>query len=255
MKQIASVKNLKKEIETIRAEKEKKEELEHPIVNAMVKFKDIFLMISPFAAIGLTIITKNTGFLITAGLTTILEGFNLVANNYSNKRSYLRGKKISDEEHERFFNKNYLYQLENQKDETIYIKLDSESNKPLELDKNETKERIIFELNRYYEAYKLPKFYLNERERNELINKTYLFFLKNNIEKKYYSYMSAIFRLTLARALEEQYSEIKLYDILYNLSYLNLWEKKLSLESVRELQEDLNKINIFDFKKLKRENI
>ena len=252
------VDNLNHEIQAILTENEIEEYESHTIRNTLLAIKDKVLLISPIVLGTLTFITKNDTLFLLTSISVGTEITNMFFNYTYLNEKLLNKKEISSKEHEKYFNEDYKLlhdaYYEEYQDEIEESNIRNNINLVTDeyLNKEETKERLLFELDRYYDAYDLPKLYLNQREINELIDKSYQFFKNNNLEEKYYDYMSLVVRLTLARALVNKDKEIKLYNFLYNLSYINLLEPNLSLESVKELQDDIYKTNILNIKRLKR---
>ncbi len=253
-----AVNNLNYEIQTILIEKEIREYESHPTKNKIMKIKNQTLLFLPIILGISTFITKSDMLLLLTTLSVTAEITNVFINSRMEQKSFLYDKKMSSNEHEKYFNSDYkrIYEVYSKEHEQEIEEKKIRDNIKLVtndyLNKEETKERLLFELDRYYDTYDLPTLYLNDKEIDELINKSYEFFESNDLKEKYYDYMSSVVRLTLARALVNKDEEIKLYDFLYNLSYINLFEPNLSLESVKNLQEDINKINIIDIKRLKR---
>ena len=252
----STVTNLNNEIQAVLTENEIIEYNKHPIKNALLNIKDKVLLTSPIILGITTFITKSDILLLATFLSVGAETANIYFN-YKEEQQF-EEKVISKKEHEKYFNKVYkaIYEEYAKTHQEEIEKINIKSNIHLindnNLNKEETKDRLLYELDRYYDAYDLPILYLNTKETNELIDKTYKFFVNNNIEDKYYQYMSLVFRLTLARALVDESEELKLNDFLNNLSYINVLEPNISKESINELQNNINKINIFNIKRLRR---
>ncbi len=248
-----SIDSLNQEIKAILIENEIKKEKDHPIKTFILNLKDEILLACVPVFGFITFITENKTMLYITIASVAAEAINLTVNYVIQKDSNVL--EIPSEEHEKYFNGVYKqmyesYKLTHEKEiEENNIRHNITSIDSEILTKEETKSRFKYELDRYYDAYDLPPLYLTNKEIDIFIDKTYEFFINNHIENDYYKVISLVLRLTLARALVDKKEEIKLYDFLYNLSYINLVNNDLSLEEVKQLQEEINQTNIIPFKK------
>lgn len=123
------------------------------------------------------------------------------------------------------------------------------------LNKTQTMEQLIYEMDIIYDAYDLPELTINNKEWDIYFNKTYRLFINNGIEDKFYEYMRASIRFILAKSLVNNNYDINKNDFIEGLDYLKVYDD-IKLDDINNLKKELNIIlknnKIIEFNDYKR---
>lgn len=231
----------------------------------------------------LTLITKNLLFIsigtFSFGAAAIIKNikddiehdknFNRYLNNIGNNNSkvislendepidlFVRKGRIITKNNSDFYTPEYKDFIEEQK-EFIEDKVDkSKSGKEdisideLELCKDDTMKRIVYEYEIYCTAYNLPPMTITVKEWDALFEVMYNKLKEKGIENELYKYMSFLQRYTFAYALLQNQQSINIYSF---LNQMHMFEKvgftKLNIDSI--ISEVNQKLNIKDKKVIK----
>lgn len=231
----------------------------------------------------LTLITKNLLFIsigtFSFGTAAIIKNikddiehdknFNRYLNNIGNNNSkvislendepidlFVRKGRIITKNNSDFYTPEYKDFIEEQK-EFIEDKVDkSKSGKEdisideLELCKDDTMKRIVYEYEIYCTAYNLPPMTITVKEWDALFEVMYNKLKEKGIENELYKYMSFLQRYTFAYALLQNQQSINIYSF---LNQMHMFEKvgftKLNIDSI--ISEVNQKLNIKDKKVIK----
>lgn len=231
----------------------------------------------------LTLITKNLLFIsigtFSFGTAAIIKNikddiehdknFNRYLNNIGNNNSkvislendepidlFVRKGRIITKNNSDFYTPEYKDFIEEQK-EFIEDKVDkSKSGKEdisideLELCKDDTMKRIVYEYEIYCTAYNLPPMTITVKEWDALFEVMYNKLKEKGIENELYKYMSFLQRYTFAYALLHNQQSINIYSF---LNQMHMFEKvgftKLNIDSI--ISEVNQKLNIKDKKVIK----
>lgn len=231
----------------------------------------------------LTLITKNLLFIsigtFSFGAAAIIKNikddiehdknFNRYLNNIGNNNSkvislendepidlFVRKGRIITKNNSDFYTPEYKDFIEEQK-EFIEDKVDkSKSGKEdisideLELCKDDTMKRIVYEYDIYCTAYNLPPMTITVKEWDALFEVMYNKLKEKGIENELYKYMSFLQRYTFAYALLHNQQNINIYSF---LNQMHMFEKvgftKLNIDSI--ISEVNQKLNTKDKKVIK----
>lgn len=231
----------------------------------------------------LTLITKNLLFIsigtFSFGAAAIIKNikddiehdknFNRYLNNIGNNNSkvislendepidlFVRKGRIITKNNSDFYTPEYKDFIEEQK-EFIEDEVDkSKSGKEdisideLELCKDDTMKRIVYEYEIYCTAYNLPPMTITVKEWDALFEVMYNKLKEKGIENELYKYMSFLQRYTFAYALLHNQQSINIYSF---LNQMHMFEKvgftKLNIDSI--ISEVNQKLNTKDKKVIK----
>lgn len=117
------------------------------------------------------------------------------------------------------------------------------------LNKDETMEQVLKEVDAYTVAYNLPPLEILNSEWDLFFDTTYDFFNKKGIESEFYDLISQVGRFVFAKAILNKKNKIFIYDFVENLYYLE--NQKIDKKEIAILQKEmlskLPRAKIIDF--------
>ena len=185
----------------------------------------------------------------------IKRDFGILKDKKDLSTSDVLNKGIRKIDHSDFFTCEYENLIKNMEEKNIqyrpsYIKMVKGENI---LNKEDTLERLIYELDTYYYTYKLPKFNVSDIEWDIIYNSLY-----DSLENKdeYYKLSSKLLKKVLASSLVNNYEEINVYHFIDALENIDLSENILNEKQTLELKKEvlkqvseLNNDKVIKFKK------
>lgn len=126
------------------------------------------------------------------------------------------------------------------------------------LNKEETIEQVIREIDFYCKAYNIPELNISNDEWDKFFDVLYKKFVSKDIEYRFYDYMSDICRYAISKALVNNSKQITIKDLTENLYYLEKkyndgvgFSKKELLLCQKEILGSIYKQNTINFQDYK----